>query len=149
MLTARVSYAVILAGACLALVPATADAQKRERDRITRAEILASPAKERDLYEVIRGLRPHFVEAPRWRKGTRSMGNTQMAPIAVYVDDKKDSGLDALRTLLPTMVDEVRYLEPTASANRFGPTVNGGALMVKLYREPKVTPPKIDSTSSR
>jgi hypothetical protein len=141
MLTARVSYALILAGACLALAPASSEAQKRERDRITREEILASPLRERDLYEVIRGLRPHFVESPRWRKGTRTLGNSQMVPVAVYVDEKKDSGLDALKLISPTAVDEVRYLEPTASSNRFGPTVSGGAVMVKLYKQPRVTPP--------
>lgn len=139
MLTARLSYAVILAGACLALAPATSQAQKRQRDRITREEILASSLRDRDLYQVIRSLRPHFVEPP---KGRRTLGAGYIAPVAVYLEEKKDTGIDALKMMSASIVEEVRYLDPSASANRFGPTVNGGAVMVKLYKEPKVTLPE-------
>lgn len=115
------------------LLPSDATAQKRQRDRIQRDEILASPHRDLDLFQVIRTMRPHFLEGAR---GVRTMGGGSRppAPLAVYIDRKKDIGVEALRTLPASQVQEVRYLDPTRSLNEFGPMVNGGAIIVTLYK---------------
>lgn len=126
--------AVAMVSGFLVALPASSLAQKRQRDVITREEIAASASKDLDLFQVIRNLRPHFLEP---RPGVRTMGNASVAPVAIYVDRRRDSGIDALRSIPPSMVEEVRYLDPTKSADEFGITVNGGAVLVKLRKEPK------------
>lgn len=122
-----------LLGLLLIAAPSAADAQKRQRDRITREEIESSPHKDLDLYQLIRSIRPHFLEPP---KGVRSFGNSRApyTPIAVYIDGRKETGLDALRTLAPLAVDDVRYFEPTRAESEFGPNAAQGAVVVKLRK---------------
>jgi hypothetical protein len=125
--------ALVLSGLLLFSVSSAADAQKRQRDRITREEIETSPHRDLDLYQLIRNTRPHFLEPP---KGVRSFGNSRApnTPIALYVDGRKDTGLDALKTLSPLRVEEVRYFDPTRAESEFGPNAAQGAVVVKLRR---------------
>jgi hypothetical protein len=129
---------LLIVVACAAAAPSDAMGQKRQRDRISREEILNSPHKDLDLYQVVRALRPHFLEPP---PGVRTLGGSYgPSPVAVYVDGTRETGIDALRTLAALRVDEVRYLDPTRSENEFGPRANGGALVIKLYKAPKALP---------
>jgi hypothetical protein len=135
---------LVVAGGWLALTPSESVAQKRQRDRITREEILSSPHRDQDLYQVIRGLRPHFLEPP---PGVRTLGGAYgPTAVAVYVDGVRETDVGALRMLTAIHVEEVRYLDPTRSENEFGPRANGGAITVKLYKPPKAAPPVRDST---
>ena len=135
---------LLLSAASLAIMPGQALAQKRQRDRITREEILSSAHRELDVYQVIRSLRPQFLEPPR---GVRTLGGSSgPAPVAVYIDRKRDIGLEALRTLMARDVEEVRYLDPSRSESEFGPTASGGAVLVRLYRARRDVPPVRDST---
>jgi hypothetical protein len=137
---------LIVAGGCLLLAPSESIAQKRQRDRITREEILNAPHRDLDLFQVIRGLRPHFLEPP---PGVRSLGGAYgPTAVAVYVDGVRETGIDALRTITASRVDEVRYLDPTRSENEFGPRASGGAVTVRLYKGAKAAPPARDSTQS-
>lgn len=120
--------ALTVASAAVLLAPQSVSAQKRQRDKITREEIHASSHKQLDLFQAIRNLRPHFLEPP---KGVRSFGNATPAAIVVYVDGKLDSGLDALRDIRASDVEEVRYMDPSQSESEFGPRANGGAVIVK------------------
>ena len=124
--------ALAMAMPALAASPEDAHAQRRQRDRITREEILASAHANLDLYQVIRSLRPHFLEPP---KGVRSF-NAANTPVALYVDGKRDIGLDALKTMVPARVAEIRYLDPSRSESEYGPVAAGGAVVVKLHKEP-------------
>jgi hypothetical protein len=138
----RLAVAVLaLAGAGLGLMPADAMAQKRDRDKITREEILNSSQKERDLLVVIRGLRPHFVAPPR---GVRSMGG-RAAPTVLYVNGNKMGDLSMLRQILAIDVFEVRYMDPSKAENEFGIGHSGGAVLVTLVKGIKsgerITPP--------
>jgi len=134
--------ALALAGAGFCLVPAHAVAQKRDRDKITREEILNSSQKERDLLVVIRGLRPHFVAPPR---GVRSMSGGSAAQIALYVNGNKMGDLSMLRQILATDVFEVRYMDPSKAENEFGIGHSGGEVLVTLVKGIKsgerITPP--------
>lgn len=137
---------LIVAGGWLALTPSESAAQKRQRDRISREEIVSAPHRDLDLYQVIRSLRPHFLEPP---PGVRTLGGAYgPAPVAVYVDGARETGIDALRTITASRVDEVRYLDPTRSENEFGPRASGGAVTVRLYRGPKAPSPVRDSAQS-
>lgn len=135
---------VALAVLAFAALPGNADAQKRQRDRITREEIMSSAYKDQDLYQVIRTIRPQFLEPP---KGVRTLGNSFIYPVVVYVDGKKDTGLDALRLMTASEVDEVRYLEPSRSESEFGPSANGGAIIVKRYKGQRVVPAMVADTT--
>lgn len=124
--------AAIAAAGMLTLAPGESLAQKKQRDKITREEINASAHRDLDLYQVVRGLRPQFLEPP---KRVRSMrGNSFEAGLTVFVDGRRETGLDALRLMAPLSVEEVRYMDPTQSANEFGPRVNGGALLIKMRK---------------
>ena len=134
--------ALALVTAGFGLVPADAVAQKRERDKITREEILNSSQKERDLLVVIRGLRPHFVAPPR---GVRSMGGGRAGPTVLYVNGNKMGDLSMLKQILATDVFEVRYMDPSKAENEFGIGHSGGAVLVTLVKGIKsgerITPP--------
>ena len=134
--------ALVLAAAGLGVGAAPAAAQKRERDKITREEILNSSQKERDLLVVIRGLRPHFVAPPR---GVRSMGGGRPGPTVLYVNGNKMGDLSMLRQILATDVFEVRYMDPSKAENEFGIGHSGGAVLVTLVKGIKsgdrITPP--------
>jgi hypothetical protein len=90
-------------------------------------------------------LRPQFLGAPR---AARPSGSPTSVPIAVYINGLKQSGADVLRSISATKVAEVRYLEPMASLNQFGPSAAGGALVVTLY-DPSKEPPTVTGFSSR
>ena len=121
---------LLLAAAPIALTAGTADAQKRQRNVITREEIMASAHKEQDIYQVIRSLRPHFLQLPA---GTRTLGNSRPNELTIAVDGKRETDVNALRTIIAKAVEEVRYLDPVQSENEFGPRSKGGAVLVKLY----------------
>lgn len=127
------STLALLLWACGCGISASGRSQlpKQERNVITREEILNSSFMEKDLYQAIRGLRPHFLSPPA---GVRSRASTASSPPAVYVDGMRQAGLDALRTLRTSEVEEVRYLTPTAAQSELGSAASGGALMIKLHR---------------
>lgn len=143
----RLAFGLLFASLLVVLVPDSAHAQKRQRDRITREEIESSPHKNLDAYQLIRNLRPHFLEAP---KGVRSFGNssTPYLPIVLYVDGRKDTGVDALRVMDPNTIEEIRYLDPTRAENEFGPQAANGAVVVKLRKvKPQQAPPPSPDTT--
>lgn len=102
-----------------------------------------SSQKDADMYQVIRAIRPHFLTPP---KGVRSFGGTNQDPIAVFVDGRRETGLDALRLMLPVNVEEVRYYDPSKSESEFGPTASSGAIVVKLCKGASAS---VDTTGKR
>ncbi|HJU72186.1 MAG TPA: hypothetical protein VJ717_00460 [Gemmatimonadaceae bacterium] len=142
----RSTMLVVVAAALVATAPA--EAQKRQRDRISREEILESAHRTYDLYQVVRSLRPRFLEPP---PGVRSFGNSSAAstPVAVYVDGKRDIGIEALKLIDPQRVEEVRYFDPERANAEFGQIAANGAIVVKLARgtvRAAGAPVKADST---
>lgn len=126
---------VAMAALAIAAPGSELQAQKRgPRDLLKRDEIMASAQKDMDLLKAIAALRPNMLEPPR---GNRSLGGSDMAPLAIFVDRIRQSGRDALLLIPANTVAEVRYLEPAASQNEFGMSANGGALVIKRYRADK------------
>lgn len=107
---------------------------------LTREEILGSNARQGDLFQAIQSLRPQFfMTAP----SVHSTGSTASSPLAVYIGKLRQAGIESLHSIAATSVASVRYLDPTASQNEFGPIASGGALVIAL-----VDPSKIPDTAS-
>lgn len=121
-----VMFAIV---AALAVVPADASGQKKQRDLITREEIQQSSQKDQDLLAVIRAVRPHFLAGPR---GVRTIGGGMQNPLMVVVDGRRESGPDVLVQIMAAQVEEVRYLEPARAQNQYGVNANGGAIVVRM-----------------
>ena len=129
------ALAALSASACASFGPAQPPAPTTQRNLLTREEILNSTAQQGDLLSAIHSLRPTFLATPR---NVYSGSSGASAPIAVYIDRIRQSGIESLRSISASRVVEVRYLEPTASLNEFGPTASGGALLVKVLDPSKV-----------
>jgi hypothetical protein len=116
---------------CKSMGPPGPPLPHHERDLLTREEILNSTAQQGDLLQAIHSLRPNFLS---------TRGKAPLTGIVVYVNRiRQTGGLEALQSISATKVAEVRYLEPTAALNEFGPVAGGGALVVTLFdpsREP-------------
>ena len=138
---------VMAAAACL--VPAAAEAQKKDRNLITREEIITSAQKDGDLFQAIRSLRAHFLNKPR---GQRSMdvqrggptgmqvGSSAALEPIVYLNGNKLGELNLLKNILAADVFEVRYLDPARAQDEFGVDAAGGAVVVTLVKGIKDKP---------
>ncbi|HEU5217690.1 MAG TPA: hypothetical protein VFU23_03480 [Gemmatimonadales bacterium] len=146
------ALAALVASAGTVCLPGQAEAQKRQRDVIAREEIEASAKRTGSIYEVIRGARPHFLEAPR---GVRSSGigtgaankegistrrsagdgGSSASEVAVFVDNAHVGGTDMLKSILAEQVEEVRYYDPSKAESEFGMTLGaGGVIVVKMSK---------------
>ena len=105
-----------------------------QRDILTRDEILASTANTADLLQAIQSLRPNFLIT---HPSAHSKRSAAALPLAVYIGQLRQTGIDALKSIGAANVAEVRYLDPTAAQNQYGFAATGGALIVKLYEKPK------------
>lgn len=128
---------MILAAAWAALftIPGAAGAQRREpeRDRIRREEIDAASGGTQTLYELVRALRPHFLELSHAaQRGT----DGAVVPIVVYVEARRQAGVDAMKAIAVRHVEDVRYFEPRVAVGEFGAGAANGAIIVKLRRRP-------------
>ena len=85
-------------------------------------------AKERTLYEVIQKLRPSFFRS----RQVRSTSTPNPEPVHVFIDGTRAEGLDALKLIAPTLVQEVRFYEPQDANVRFGTGHHGGLIAVTL-----------------
>lgn len=121
---------LMVAGAGIFLTSSQGLAQKKQRDLITREEILNSAQKDKDLFQVIRALRPHFLLPPRGVRSTTSGSRVSVA----YVNGNKMGDLTVLRSILAVDVFEVRYLDPSKAENEFGIGHSGGAVLVQLVK---------------
>ena len=151
----RALYALSLA---LLLIPAGASAQdpkpkppKRERNLISREELVLASEKFGDLYMAVRSLRPHFLTANN--RGNRTLGigepttpggNRQLGsggamykdPVAVvYLDGNKVGDLEYLKGLSTKFIGSVKYLGPSEAAMEFGLGHEGGAILVTMFKE--------------
>jgi len=136
----------LLLGGVAALAPSQLHAQKkRQRDLVTRDEIVETGQTQQDLFAALRALRPRFLERP---PGVRTITAGETKATAVYVDGKPMGGIETLQSIMASTVEEVRYYEPSKAATEFGPNAEGGAVAVKLTKAPKVTKQQPDSAKN-
>ena len=128
----RTVLALSLATGLLTIAaPGEAEGQRRQPERITREEIDASPHRQIDIYEFIRRTRPAFLQ-PGGARARPAAG-----AMTLYIDGRKQGGIDALKSIAATKVQDVVYFEPARAAIEFGPQAAGGAIVVKLRRDAK------------
>jgi len=134
---------VLMVVMAVTLVPAAAQAQKKDRNLITREEIITSAQKDGDLYQAIRSLRSHFLNKPRGQRtmdvqrggptGMQVGSSAALEPI-VYLNGNKMGELNLLKNILAADVFEVRYLDPARAQDEFGADASGGAVVVTLVK---------------
>ena len=134
-----------VASVLMFLAPAAGLAQKRDRDLITREEILNSSKKDQDIFQVIRALRPHFLLPPRGVRSTRGGARASV----LYVNGNRAGELVLLRSILAADVFEVKYLDSARAENEFGIGHSGGVVMVQLVKgiksNERIVPPGADN----
>ena len=109
--------------------PAAGSVAPRDRDVLTHDEIVSNAREGSDLLETVQALRPHFLMPPPGiQRGSAPRG------ITVYINERLAGGAETLRDLTAGSVDEVRYLGPTESRDRFGQTATLVTLMIRLRR---------------
>ena len=139
----RTGASVLVMAAVAALVPVMAQAQKKDRNLITREEIMTSAQKDGDLYAAIRSLRSHFLNKPRGQRtmdvqrggptGMQVGSSAALEPI-VYLNGNKMGELNLLKNILAADVFEVRYFDPARAQDQFGADAAGGAVVVTLVK---------------
>ena len=135
---------VALAG-CVSAGATARPVRSPEHNLLTRDEILGSNAREGDLYQAIQSLRPQFLMTP---PSVHSAGSTSSSPLSVYIGKLRQAGVESLRSISAFSVMQVRYLDPTASQNEFGPIASGGALVVTLVDPSKLPEAVHQSTAA-
>lgn len=115
--------------------PASGQAPSRDPDVLTRAELLQSAQRTKDLFEAIRSLRPNFIN-PLTTRTQGSQNRTLPRPV-VYIDGVLAGELDVLRSILVNNVAEVRFKSPTEATVELGNNAPGGAIMVMMHKEAK------------
>jgi hypothetical protein len=93
---------------------------------ITAEEIAA--ASERNAFDVVQRLHPNWLR-PR---GTETVLGP--APVIVYVDNMRRGGVEALTSISPDEVSEIRFLDGPDAALRYGLNVGGGVIEVITKR---------------
>lgn len=100
-------------------------------DRITRAEI--DRGQWSDAYELVRTLRPRWVES-------RGMDTVLGEPgeVQVYVDGMRLGAVDLLRTVPTSAIQHLEWVDPVSAAGRWGLGHNHGVIAISYRpdREP-------------
>lgn len=129
---------------------------KRERNRISREELVETAERFPDLYDAIRSLRAHFLASNN--RGVRTTGvgerstessgasggsygsggsSAANAVAVVYVDGRKSGDPNVIKGLKTLEFEEIRYLTPTEAGQEYGLGHEGGAVLLKTYQEKK------------
>lgn len=100
---------------------------RRRSDVIVERELAMSDAT--TLEDAIQQLRPRFLQ----RRGQSSLNSVEGTLVVVYIDDARAGTPDILRSIHPTEVREVQYLDGPSASARYGLNHGGGAVLV--YRK--------------
>jgi hypothetical protein len=129
--------AISLVTASAVVLPGGLAAQKsRDPNVLTRAELLQSAQRSKDLYDAIRSLRPNFI-SPLTTRTQGAQASRALPKPVVYVDGSLAGELDVLHGIMTENVEEVRFKGPTEAAIDLGPNAPGGAILVTLHKEPR------------
>ncbi len=126
-------------------------APKKERNRISREELVEAGDRYSVLYDAIRSLRPQFLQVNSRGIRTTGIGQGSSSPGSmpaagsggssalnaqptVYVDGTRSGDLEFLKGINTNAVQEVRYLTATEAENELGPRNEGGAILVVMYK---------------
>ncbi len=118
---------------CLIVVALTACATTNSKTTLSRhnliqlEQIREQPAS--DAYDLIRTLRPHWLLS---RSHRSSHLNWTAAYATVYVNDSKHGDIDSLRSISAEQIKEIRFMNASEAAIRFGFNLSGGAILISI-----------------
>lgn len=129
----RLVSLLTVALAASAFLTSSAAAQRRNRNVISREEIVQSRAQ--NVYNLIESIRP------MWRSRMSTVSNRGMSlDVLVYVDRAPLRGLNELKQLSVANVQNVEYLDPGKTRFRFGTATSSGAVVVNTIQAPAPAP---------
>lgn len=129
----------VLALLCLGALPLAAQdperppapPERRSLDVITLEEI-QSVEDARDAYEIVRRLRPMFLQVRR----NEGAGQSRPGTLLVYVNGAERGDVSTLRTIPPHGLIEIRRLSAREAMTRYGKDQNGVLLVtIGVMRE--------------
>ena len=107
--------------------PVVASAPSRNSDIISAAE-LSDPSLSGDALDAVRRLRPRFLV----KRGAQSIKLPEAGSVHVSVDGGPLQALSALSSFRPLELAEIRYLNSSDAAQRFGTSAgSGGVILVR------------------
>lgn len=123
--------ALLLLGACAsgggaAGAPAAAPQVRRPRQDqqlITRDVITGTQYT--NMFDVIQAMRSNWLTVR-----TTSGGSGPAPSLVVYLDNQRIGGVDELRRILPSSVQQARYYDPIAASARWGMDHGAGAIYI-------------------
>ncbi len=125
-------------------LPTLAHAQKKnrgDRNKITQEELVQSAGLSSTAFELIRTLRPYWLEPPRGRvsspngDGFRDGGsdlNGTAIEVVVYINGDRQPSVEQLKTLRVVSILEMRYLDQQRALQMRGPGHELGVIEVTL-----------------
>ena len=109
-------------------VPGAAPATARRTDVITAEELADPSVAAGDALEAVRRLRPGFLVT----RGVSSIKNTSAGSVHISIDGAPLLTVDNLARLRPAQIVEIRYLNSSDAAQRFGTSAGtGGVILVR------------------
>ena len=104
----------------------------RQANLITTEEIQQA-ASTRNAFDLIRALRPNWLQARGVQSVQRKRTRTAVE-VMVYVDGTRTGGPEMLRQILASNVQEARYLGGPEATSRYGTNHSAGAILITLRR---------------
>jgi hypothetical protein len=111
-------------------------AVRRERDVISREELSDPGVSGRNVLEVVRSLRPHFLSV----RGSHTMQDTSTArkrvidqeagKVHASIDGNKIISIEELAGITAGQVLEIRFLSPSQAMQRFGGAAREGPVIL-------------------
>lgn len=83
---------------------------------------------ERNLYDLLARIRPNWLRP----QGANLVTGT--SPVVVYINNVRFGGVDALVDITLDRVEQVRFVDGTDAATRYGLNTDGGVLEVTTKR---------------
>lgn len=99
------------------------DAPRRDRQVLTRDEIRATQYT--NAYDVILALRGNWL-----RSRTAESVSGKSSTVQVYLDTQRLTGVDELKTMMPTNIASIRFMDPLQASARYGMDHGAGAILV-------------------
>lgn len=93
---------------------------------ITEAEL--AEVTHQNVFDAVRQLRPVWLRV----RGQGTVSIDRESTIQVYLDGIRRGSTLLLGRLQPSLVQEIRYLDPNSAAIRYGSSHRNGAIMVTL-----------------
>lgn len=106
--------------------PATSPASRPDRDVISQQELAVPALRALSVLEVIRTLRPHFLNV----RGKNSQSDSEAGRVHASIDYNGVIALDDLRNVHITGVTEIRFLGVGPAMQKFGGAAHEGPVIV-------------------